>query len=73
MSEKTHQPTAKKLEDARKKGQIPRSKLFTSAAVTLGGLGATLVFADDTSRRGLNGLIKKLVEEPARLARHQPY
>ncbi len=51
MSEKTHQPTAKKLEDARKKGQIPRSKLFTSAAVTLGGLGATLVFADDTTRR----------------------
>lgn len=51
MSEKTHQPTAKKLEDARKKGQIPRSKLFTSAAVTLGGLGATLAFAGDTSRR----------------------
>lgn len=51
MSEKTHQPTAKKLQDAQKKGQIPRSKLFTSAAVTLGGLGATLVFADDTTRR----------------------
>ena len=28
MSEKTQQPTAKKLEDAKKKGQIPRSKLF---------------------------------------------
>ena len=53
MSEKTQQPTAKKLEDARKKGQIPKSKLFTSAAVTLGGLSATLVFADDTSRRFL--------------------
>ena len=51
MSEKTHQPTEKKLRDAQKKGQIPRSKLFTSAAVTLGGLGATLVFADDTTRR----------------------
>ena len=51
MSEKTHQPTAKKLRDAQKKGQIPRSKLFTSAAVTLGGLGATLAFADDTTRR----------------------
>ncbi len=51
MSEKSHQPTAKKLEDARKKGQIPRSKLFTSAAVTLGGLGATLVFLDDTTQR----------------------
>jgi type III secretion protein U len=51
MSEKTQQPTAKKLEDARKKGQIPRSKLFTSAAMTLGGLTATVTFADDTSRR----------------------
>ncbi|MGV3624475.1 MAG: EscU/YscU/HrcU family type III secretion system export apparatus switch protein [Archangium sp.] len=51
MSEKTHQPTQKKLDDARKKGQIPRSKLFTSAAVTLGGLGGTLVFAQDTARR----------------------
>ncbi len=51
MSEKTHQPTSKKLQDARKKGQIPRSKLFTSAAVTLGGLGATVLFADDTAHR----------------------
>lgn len=51
MSEKTHQPTQKKLDDARKKGQVPRSRLFTSAAVTLGGLGGTLVFANDTARR----------------------
>lgn len=51
MSEKTHQPTHKKLQDARKKGQVPRSKLFTSAAVTLGGLGGTLLFADDSARR----------------------
>lgn len=51
MSEKTHQPTEKKLRDARQKGQLPRSKLFTSAAVTLGGLTATLAFADDTARR----------------------
>ena len=51
MSEKTQQPTAKKLRDAQKKGQIPKSKLFTSAAVTLGGLSATLAFADDMTRR----------------------
>ena len=51
MSEKTQQPTAQKLRDASKKGQIPRSKLFTSAAVTLGGLIATFTFADDTARR----------------------
>lgn len=51
MSEKTHQPTAQKLREARKKGQIPRSKLFTSAAVTLGGLAGTLAFAGDSSVR----------------------
>jgi len=53
MSEKTHQPTAQKLKEAQKKGQIPRSKLFTSAGVTLGGLTATLTFSDDTTRRML--------------------
>lgn len=51
MSEKTHQPSAQKLRDARKKGQIPRSKLFTSAAVTLGGLAATLAFSSETAVR----------------------
>ncbi len=51
MSDKTHQPTAKKLKDAQKKGQIARSKLFASASVTLGGLTATLLFVDDTAQR----------------------
>lgn len=51
MSEKTHQPTAQKLREARKKGQIPRSRLFTSASVTLAGLTATLVFAPETAVR----------------------
>jgi len=42
MSEKTEKPTAKRLRESRKKGQLARSKLFSSAAVTLGGLvGAT--------------------------------
>jgi type III secretion protein U len=42
MSEKTEQPSAKRLRDARRKGQIPRSRLLSSSAVTLGGvLGLT--------------------------------
>lgn len=44
MSEKTEQPSAKRLREARRKGQLPRSRLLSSAAVTLGGLlalGAT--------------------------------
>ena len=51
MSEKTHQPSAQKLRDARKKGQIPKSKLLCSAAVTLGGLWGTLAFAAETTAR----------------------
>jgi type III secretion protein U len=51
MSEKTHQPTAQKLREARRKGQIPKSKLLSSAAVTLGGLLGTLAFADATAAR----------------------
>jgi type III secretion protein U len=38
VSEKTEQPTARRLREARKKGQIPRSKLLSSAVVVLGGL-----------------------------------
>ncbi|MCC6333359.1 MAG: EscU/YscU/HrcU family type III secretion system export apparatus switch protein [Myxococcales bacterium] len=67
MSEKTHQPTAQKLREARKKGQIPRSKLFTSAAVTLGGLVATLAFAGESSvrvRAWTVSLVSLRVESP---------
>lgn len=49
MSEKTLPPTAKRLREAAEKGQFPRSKLFTSAAVTVGGLGMTLGFAGETT------------------------
>jgi type III secretion protein U len=51
MSEKTHQPTAHKLREARKKGQVPRSRLFTSASVTLGGLSFALAFARGSAAR----------------------
>ncbi|NMO20304.1 EscU/YscU/HrcU family type III secretion system export apparatus switch protein [Pyxidicoccus fallax] len=36
--EKTEQPTAKRLREARRKGQIPRSRLLSSSVVTVGGL-----------------------------------
>jgi type III secretion protein U len=63
MSEKTHQPTPKKLRDAAKKGQIPRSKLFTSAATTLGGLVGTLVFAERSGVR-LAGWLRGILTSP---------
>ncbi len=51
MSEKTNEPTPRRLREAAEKGQVARSRLFTSAAVTLGGLGATAAFADQTAVR----------------------
>jgi type III secretion protein U len=38
MSEKTEQPSSKRLREARRKGQLPRSRLLTSSVVTFGGL-----------------------------------
>jgi type III secretion protein U len=42
MSEKTEKPTAQRLREARKRGQIARSRLFSSAAVTAGGVAGLL-------------------------------
>jgi len=36
--EKTELPSARRLREARRKGQIPRSRLLSSSAVTLGGV-----------------------------------
>jgi type III secretion protein U len=43
VSEKTHQPTAKRLREAREKGQVPNSRLWTSAGVVVGAWGGALV------------------------------
>jgi type III secretion protein U len=51
MNEKTEQPTAKKLRDARKQGQFAKSRLLSSAATTGGGLLGFLAFADGTVAR----------------------
>jgi type III secretion protein U len=51
MSEKTEQPTSQRLKDARKKGQLPRSKLLSSAATTLGGVTVLLALAPASAAR----------------------
>lgn len=43
-ADKSEQPTSKRLEEARKKGQIARSKELNTLLVTLGGAGGLLVF-----------------------------
>jgi type III secretion protein U len=43
MSEKTEQPTPKRLRDARQKGQIARSRMLAAGAATAGGMvGASM-------------------------------
>jgi type III secretion protein U len=45
MSGKTEKPSPKRLREARRKGQLPRSRLLSSSAVTLGGLLGFTAFA----------------------------
>ncbi len=42
MSEKTEEPTAKKLRDARKRGEVPKSRELSTAAVLLATTGAAI-------------------------------
>jgi type III secretion protein U len=51
MSEKTHEASDQKIKEARKKGQIPRSKLLSSGVVTVFGLVATLSSIESTTLR----------------------
>ncbi len=54
--EKTEEPTAKKLEDARKKSQVARSRELNTMAVTLAG-AISLVTMSDHFEQGLRGLM----------------
>lgn len=42
--DRTEQPTAKRLDEARKKGQVPRSADLSAAAVSLAAVGAIYLF-----------------------------
>ena len=54
--ERTERPTPKKLEDARKKGQVPRSIDLNAAAVTLAATGALMGFGASAAH-GLMGML----------------
>lgn len=49
MSEKTHQPTEQKRRQAREQGNLPKSRMLQGAAVTFGGLAATIAFSRQSS------------------------
>ena len=52
--EKSHDPTSKRVDDARKKGQVPRSRELNTMALTIGGVAA-LMFMGDRFSRGMEG------------------
>ena len=56
--ERTESPTQKRLEDARKKGQVPRSIDLGAAAVTLAATGALFMFGASAAE----GLMRMLVD-----------
>lgn len=60
MSEKTQEPTEQRRRKAREDGNIPKSKMLSAAGVTLGGLVATLAFAQDSAAR-LIGFTQRLL------------
>jgi len=54
--EKTEQPTPKRLDDARKKGQIARSRELNTTAILLAG-GGGMIFMGDTIMGGLRDIM----------------
>ena len=51
FQEKTEQPTPKRREDARKKGDVPRSRELTMTGVMLSGAAALLLFSGPFAKR----------------------
>ncbi|MGE6760823.1 EscU/YscU/HrcU family type III secretion system export apparatus switch protein [Corallococcus interemptor] len=61
--EKTEQPTAKRLREARRKGQLPRSRMLSSSATTLGGLLGFIAFAPDGFARLKDWTARLMLEQ----------
>ena len=66
-SEKPHEPTQKKLDDARKKGEIPRSQDVSTAAV-YGGLILISIAAGAQSLKALGNTLIGLLGQVDRMA-----
>ena len=49
-ADKSEEPTGKRLEESRKKGQVARSRELNTVAVTLSGIGGLLVYGADFGR-----------------------
>lgn len=67
QEEKTEQPTPKRLEDARKKGEVPRSRELTMTGVMLTGATALLMMAGPMGGRVLENFRSGFVIERERI------
>ncbi|RJS25747.1 flagellar biosynthesis protein FlhB [Corallococcus sp. H22C18031201] len=63
--EKTEQPTPRRLREARRKGQVPRSRMLSATAVTLGGLLGFLSQARDGGAELMSWTARLLLEQRA--------
>lgn len=66
-SEKTHEPTPRKLEEARRKGEIPKSNDLTTAAA-YGGLLLVFLAIGGQIIAGAGTVAMVLIDQPDRLA-----
>jgi type III secretion protein U len=72
MSDKTEKATAKKLQDARKKGEVAKSKDVTSAAVFIVLLGL-LWIAGGTFMTAIHALLEVAIDAPAQVSSGKPW
>src|SRR5262245_33079605 len=61
--DRTEQPSAKRLEDARRRGQVPRSRELSMTAVTLTG-AAVLVLGQSHFAEGMRALLARGLSLP---------
>jgi len=75
-ADKSEEPTSKRLEEARKKGQIARSKELSTLAVTFGGAAALLIYGADMGQsmldmmRGNFSLPREVLLDDGSMARY---
>ncbi|MEO4048374.1 flagellar biosynthesis protein FlhB [Pseudomonas sp. CAU 1711] len=75
-ADKSEEPTSKRLEEARKKGQIARSKELSTLAVTFGGAAALLIFGAQMGRAMLDmmqgnfSLPREVLQDEGAMVRH---
>ncbi|MEM6511616.1 MAG: flagellar biosynthesis protein FlhB [Pseudomonadota bacterium] len=67
QEEKTEQPTPKRLEDARKKGEVPRSRELTMTGVMLTGATALLMMAGPMGGRVIDNFRRGFVIDRERM------